>query len=291
MRLPTLRKSRDRPSHCLECGYSLRGNISDRCSECGTPIESDRAVHLPLENAPRKIIFAFAVRMTAVTFLLAVAVPIAMAQVGRFTDGSASFPVVMGGPLIISSWLITPSWREATAISNGFGVHDTVRRATRWGSLIWIPLAGGSILIYSGLMTGAIITAVLGFFWGVICLACLLHVFLMFVCLERLGHWMRDEFACSMIRFIHLSLIVIAFGVLVGIIGPILFPISPGLFPVYSVIVFVVMMLMTVVLLITMSKTAWFSLLHNAENRASDRRLRERFDQERNAGDDADIRL
>ena len=269
----------------------MRENSSNRCSECGSPIGSGRDVHLPLEGAPRKIIFAFAVRMTVVAFLLAVVVPIAMAQLGRFPDGSASFSVVMAGPLIISSWLITPSWREAIAISNGFGVQDTVRRATRWGSLIWIPLAGGSLLIYSGIMTGAIIMAFLVFFWGVICLACLLHVFLMFVCLERLGHWMRDEFACSMIRFIHLSLIVIAFGVLVGIIGPILFPISPGLFPVYSVIVFVVMMLMIVVLLITMSKAAWLSLLHHAENQASDRRLRERFDQERTSGDDADIRL
>ena len=225
------------------------------------------------------------------TFLLAVVVPVAMAQLGRFPDGSASFPLVMGGPLIVSSWLLTPSWSESIALFNGFGLRDTVRRATRWGSLIWIPLAGASLLIYSGVMTGAIITALLDFLWGVICLACLFHVFLMFVCLERLAHWMRDEFACSMIRFIHLSLMVIAFGVLVGIIGPILFPISPGLFPVYSVIVFVVMMLMIVVLLLIMSKTAWFSLLHNAENRASDRRLRERFEQERSSVDDADIRL
>ena len=62
-------------------------------------------------------------------------------------------------------------------------------------------------------------------------------------------------------------------------------------FPISSAIVFVVMMLMVVALLILMTKTVWFTLLHNAENSASDRRLRERFDETRSFVDESDTRL
>lgn len=291
MRLTNSRFTRDQLTNCLSCGYPLHGRHSGRCPECGQPIETDVDVHLPLERSPRRIVLVFAWRMTVVAALLAVLIPVSMAMFGRFSDGSSAFAPIMAGPLILSSFLITPWWLDPIAISNGFGPRNTIRRATRWGSFLWIVLAAGSLLGASGLMTGTFIPAVFHFMWGVICLGCLFQVFLLFTCLEQLAFWMRDEFASSIIRFIHLSLIVIGIGVLVGIIGPILFPISPGLFPIYAVIVFAAMMFLMVVLMIVMSKTAWFTLVHHAENQASDRRVRERFDAERASDDDSDIRL
>jgi len=291
MRLTSKRFSRDRLTNCLECGYSLHGAMTGRCSECGHPIDRNVDVHLPLERAPRRIILALAWRMTAITILMAVLLPVTMVFFGRFADGSSAFALVMCGPLILSSVLISVWWRDPVAISNGFGPHDPIRRLTRWGGLIWLVLGTGSLLSASGLMTGTVIPAVFDFLWGVVCLGCLFQVFLLFVCLERLAHWMRDEFAGGMIRFIHLSLMVIALGVLVGIIGPILFPISPGLFPVYAAIVFVVMMIMVIVLLLVMSKGIWFTLVHHAENQASDHRVRQRFDEQRTTAEQTDTRL
>ena len=32
--------SRRRQNHCLNCGYNLQGNVSGRCSECGTAVSS-----------------------------------------------------------------------------------------------------------------------------------------------------------------------------------------------------------------------------------------------------------
>ena len=32
---------RSPPRHCQRCGYSLTGNVSGRCPECGTPFERD----------------------------------------------------------------------------------------------------------------------------------------------------------------------------------------------------------------------------------------------------------
>ena len=292
MRLTPSRLSRDQLANCLGCGYPLHGKSSGRCSECGLPIDTTVDVHHALEQAPRSTILSFAWRMTMTTLLLVVLIPVGMTLFGRFSDGSSAFALVMSGPLIVSSWLLTPGWQSPVAISNGFGPRDRVRRLTRWGSFIWIVLATGSLLIAFGITAKPLVLRVVfDFLWGVVCLACLFQVFLMVLCLERLAYWMRDEFACSMIRFIHLSLIVIGIGVLVGIIGPILFPISPGLFPIYSTIVFFVMMLIMVVLLLVMSKTAWFTLMHQAENTAADRRVRDRFDAERSANDGSDIRL
>lgn len=277
--------------NCLECGYPLSEKRAGRCPECGKPIPVDIDLSLPLERSPRRIIFSFAIRMTAVGVLIALVIPFLMANFGRYPDGSSAFALVISVPLIVSSFLITAPWQDPFAISNGFGPRDTIRLATRWGSFSWLVLASSSSLMASGLLSGTILGAVFEFLWGPVCLLCLFHVFLLFACLDRLGHWMRDEVACSMIRFIHLSLIVIGIGVLIGIIGPILFPISPGFFPIYSVIVFVVMMLMVVALLIIMTKTVWFTLVHSAENRASDRRARERFDETRSFADDSDTRL
>jgi len=30
----------DRPCECSKCGYNLTGNVSGRCPECGTPVQS-----------------------------------------------------------------------------------------------------------------------------------------------------------------------------------------------------------------------------------------------------------
>ena len=291
MRMQQKSSIRDQMKNCLECGYPVPGKRTGRCPECGKPIPVDIDLSLPLERSPRRIIFSFATRMTAIGILILLVIPIAMASFGRYPDGSSAFALVISVPLIVSSFLITPRWQDPVAISNGFGSRDTIRLATRWGSFSWLILASGSSLIASGLLPGTIIGPALEFLWGLVCLLCLFQVFLLFACLDRLGHWMRDEAACSMIRFIHLSLIVIGIGVLVGIIGPILFPISPGFFPIYSVIVFVVMMLVVVVLLILMTKTVWFTLLHRAENSASDRRLRDRFDETRSFVDESNTRL
>lgn len=291
MRMQQKSLIRDQMKNCLECGYPLSGKRTGRCPECGKPIQVDIDLSLALERSPRRIIFSFAIRMTVVGVLIALVIPFVTANFGRYSDGSSAFALVVSVPLILSSFLITPPWQDPVAISNGFGSRDRIRLATRWGSFSWLILASCSSLIASGLLPGTIIVAALGFLLGPIGLLCLFQLFLFFVCLDRLGHWMRDEVACSMIRFIHLSLIVIGIGVLVGIIGPILFPISPGFFPIYSAIVFVVMMLMVVALLILMTKTVWFTLLHSAENSASDRRLRERFDETRSFVDESDTRL
>ena len=32
-------RRRTSPGHCPKCGYNLKGNVSGRCSECGTPID------------------------------------------------------------------------------------------------------------------------------------------------------------------------------------------------------------------------------------------------------------
>jgi hypothetical protein len=283
--------SRDKLKNCLECGYSLFGSRSGRCSECGHPIDLKVDLSLPLERSPPRIISSFAKRMTLITLLLGVVTPVVMILFGRSSDGSSVF-AMMCVPLILSSWLITTPWRDPIAISNGFGPHDSVLQATRWGSFCWLLLAAGSFFLASGFMAGTLIPEfLLEILWGLVFLVCLFQVFLLFVCFEKLAHWMRDEFACTLIRFIHLSLIVIGIGVLVGIIGPILFPISPGLFPCYSVVVFCAMMIMTIILLVSMSRSAWFSLAHSAENLAADRRDRDRFAEEVPTNGDSETRL
>lgn len=32
--------ARRKRNHCVQCGYSLRGNVSGRCPECGTEVQS-----------------------------------------------------------------------------------------------------------------------------------------------------------------------------------------------------------------------------------------------------------
>ena len=38
--LRTRRKSCIGSAHCTNCGYDLRGNVSGRCPECGTPVDN-----------------------------------------------------------------------------------------------------------------------------------------------------------------------------------------------------------------------------------------------------------
>ncbi len=45
-----LDRRRAKPGHCGRCGYSLTGNVSGRCPECGTPVSAECGTALQAEG-------------------------------------------------------------------------------------------------------------------------------------------------------------------------------------------------------------------------------------------------
>ena len=148
--------------NCLECGYPLSGKRTGRCPECGKPIQVDIDLSLPLERSPRRIIFSFAIRMTAAG--------VSDRAGHTFCDGE--FRAIPGWFLRIRSGGLRsldheqfpdhrPHGRIPSRSRTGSAPRDTIRLATRWGSFSWLVLASGSSLIASGLLPATIIGATL----------------------------------------------------------------------------------------------------------------------------------
>lgn len=205
------------PKQCERCGYDLQGCRSKRCPECGAMISRRRRLAAaPLSTMP--LLFVRRIRTRLVAAAACAAVPIfaslglSIAVVAGTGSGARLSPAccmavmsIAAAPLVpfstvtaiaaagyavglaLAVFLATTVFDEPSAVENGFGARDRLRRLARWSSLAWLatPLCAVPAAI-----TGA------GLWFNLLCVAIALGLLSLSPAsfhLRRIADWVRDD--------------------------------------------------------------------------------------------------